>query len=534
MKNYFLIILLLTLSTNACFNVQTLDAEQIFQKVKDAVVTIYVYDVNQQLVGQASGVVIDDTGYIVTNYHAYGGRNYFLVKYKDKTYNDIDIYSLDAQKDILIIKVNPTSGTESIKTFNPIDIGDSDKLKTGEKIYAIGSPGGLENTISEGIISGLRNKQTTSTNLNNYIIKNYIQITAPISSGSSGGAVVNTKGELIGISTFIMEKGQNLNFAIPINEVLKIFNKKNSNIKNNIEYENYFSKGLEAHNKGNYDEAILYYQKVINLNPGYFKAYYNLAQVYYSKGEYMNALNNFQNALEIDTQYIYAYYYLALCYGRLLDYDNAIINFKKAIKLNPQYSNAYHSLASAYVQKGEYQTAIENYKYVLQLNPRDANCYYSLGVVYNILDDHDKAIHSFTKAIEINPNEVEYFQSLGIAYDKKGEYDQAINSITKGLLINDQLIKNYIQTAKQYEALIHKKNKQSAIALYNVGLVYFHKKHYDGAIISYNKAIQYDSTFAEPYHQLSDIYKIKGDYRKAEYYKEKAERLASLTDKQKK
>ena len=104
--------------------------------------------------------------------------------------------------------------------------------------------------------------------------KNFIQITASISAGSSGGAVVNDKGELIGISTLTAKEGQNLNFAIPIDEVLSV---KISSYSKNDAYKDFelFNKGLDAAEKGNYNEAIKYFSQYIEKFPNDAVAYYN-------------------------------------------------------------------------------------------------------------------------------------------------------------------------------------------------------------------------------------------------------------------
>jgi len=119
----------------------------------------------------------------------------------------VDIIGVDVDKDLLILKIKG-------KKFPAVKIGNSKSLNVGQRVYAIGSPMGLENSISEGIISGLRSYDE--------LRRSFIQITASISPGSSGGAVVNDKGELIGISTLTFKQGQNLNFAIPIEDILKV------------------------------------------------------------------------------------------------------------------------------------------------------------------------------------------------------------------------------------------------------------------------------------------------------------------------
>ena len=96
--------------------------------------------------------------------------------------------------------------------IKPLSLGDSDAVRVGETVYVAGNPKGLEGTLSNGIISSLRDKDT----------KGRLQMTAPISPGSSGGPVLNRKGEVIGVSFMTLQGGQNLNFAIPSKYLKKL------------------------------------------------------------------------------------------------------------------------------------------------------------------------------------------------------------------------------------------------------------------------------------------------------------------------
>lgn len=208
-KKLFLFFLLLWPILHYSF-AQAETADKIYSKTNNAIVTIYTFDANGNALSQGSGVVINEKGWIITNYHVYVGAAKLVVEQKNNIIPYSNIIASDTKKDILILKIAKSS-------FPSIVLGNSDNLKIGQKIYAVGSPLGFENSISEGIISGLRRDEVKSENL--------IQISAAISPGSSGGAVLNTKGELIGITTSTVVKGQNLNFAIPINEVLNVYNR---------------------------------------------------------------------------------------------------------------------------------------------------------------------------------------------------------------------------------------------------------------------------------------------------------------------
>ncbi len=146
-----------------------------------------------------SGFIISPDGRIVTNYHVIDGAESGKVVLNDgTTFTDIKVLGWDKVGDLAIIKVSGTG-------LPTVTMGNSDVAQIGESVVAIGSPLGLQNTVSTGIISARR--------------EGYLQTTAPISHGSSGGALFNMMGEVIGITSAGMEEGANLGFAIPINDV---------------------------------------------------------------------------------------------------------------------------------------------------------------------------------------------------------------------------------------------------------------------------------------------------------------------------
>ncbi len=326
MNKYLFLVSIVFASAIKSINAQTLDAEQIYKKVNDAVVTIYAYDSEQKILSQGSGVVLNDKGWIVTNYHVYNGSDKMVVKHKDKIVEYTDIIGVDVEKDILILKI-------ADKTFPSITVGNSDLLNVGQKIYAIGSPMGFENTITDGIISGLRSYEERT--------KNFIQISAAISHGSSGGAVVNAKGELIGISTSTIKNAQNLNFAIPINEVMKVY-KKEGVAKNELTAADYFYRGYYALYKlQNYQGAIKDFNQAIELKSDYAAAYNNRGIAKENLKDYQGAIQDFNKAIELKNDFADAYYNRGRAKGEFQNHQGAIQDFNKAIELESDFLAAY-------------------------------------------------------------------------------------------------------------------------------------------------------------------------------------------------
>lgn len=152
-----------------------------------------------QIVGSGSGIMIADSGYILTNNHVARASHKYAVRIEndDKVYFTNRLVKYHSDFDLAIIQI------ERKLTPLPIYRGPQ-PLVRGQKVVAIGSPEGLFNTVSDGIISGFRTINGVDM----------IQFTAPISNGSSGGAILNMYGEVIGISTSGFDEGQNINFAV--------------------------------------------------------------------------------------------------------------------------------------------------------------------------------------------------------------------------------------------------------------------------------------------------------------------------------
>ena len=159
-------------------------AEQIAEKALAATVYLEMKDRNSATLGFGSGFFVQPD-LIATNYHVIEGAAQGTAKLVGKytTYNIEGITATDQTNDLAILKVNAYG-------INPLLLGNSDDVKIGATVYVAGNPLGLEGTFSDGIISSRRNKHT----------KERLQMTAPISPGSSGGPVLNRKGEVIGVS----------------------------------------------------------------------------------------------------------------------------------------------------------------------------------------------------------------------------------------------------------------------------------------------------------------------------------------------
>ncbi|MGA0333968.1 MAG: S1C family serine protease [Kiritimatiellia bacterium] len=168
-------------------------------------------------VGQGSGVIIDPRGYVITNNHVLQGGQSIEVILQDETSYPAELVGRSAQLDIAVLKIRNESGEE----FPAIEPGDSDTIRVGEMVMAIGSPFSLSSTVTHGVIS---QKGRSEANLP---IVDFIQTSAPINPGNSGGPLIDLEGRLIGINSMIRTGGSasqgsiGIGFAVPSNQALR-------------------------------------------------------------------------------------------------------------------------------------------------------------------------------------------------------------------------------------------------------------------------------------------------------------------------
>ena len=185
-----------------------LDARAVYQQARDSVVVIMAFDETAQGISFGSGFFVEDGNAVVTNLHVIQGAVTLKIKTHSGVVTDVvSVLAYDSERDLAVLRPVHSGKPLPLATRAP-DIG--------EEIVAIGNPKGLEATVSDGIISGIREDEGDT----------YYQISAPISPGSSGGPILNFRGDVVGVATFQYTDGQNLNFAVPAKYVSELLRAK--------------------------------------------------------------------------------------------------------------------------------------------------------------------------------------------------------------------------------------------------------------------------------------------------------------------
>ena len=162
--------------------------------------------------GAGSGVIFAPDGYILTNSHVVDGARSITITLADGHDVAGTVVGEDPETDVAVVRISPPNGMQ----LPAAKLGNSDKLLVGQLVVAIGSPAGLQSTVTAGIISALHR---TLPGYGGRLIEDIIQTDAPINPGNSGGPLVNSRGEVIGINVAMLQQTQGLSFAIPINTV---------------------------------------------------------------------------------------------------------------------------------------------------------------------------------------------------------------------------------------------------------------------------------------------------------------------------
>lgn len=225
-------------------------------RLKDKGDTIFLEESTSKL-GLGTGILVTEDGYIISNEHVSGarGEKCFITTDNGRTYEGNVVWS-DKDNDLSIIKIN-------MKNLTAAKLGDSNDIKLGEKVYAIGNPIGFEfqRTITSGIISAKNRTIKFKENEEEVYMSDLIQTDATINPGNSGGALINEKGEIIGINSIKLESAEGIGFAIPINLIKPIIER----YKNDGKFEE-ATLGIFAYDKN----VIPYIDSNINVDNGIY------------------------------------------------------------------------------------------------------------------------------------------------------------------------------------------------------------------------------------------------------------------------
>ena len=461
-------VLLLFCTINTTPAQTTLPAEDIAEKALAATVYLEMKDKSGKTLGIGSGFFVKPN-LIATNYHVIEGAAKGTAKLVGKytRYNIEGVTATDKVNDLVLLKVTAYG-------IKPLSLGDSDTVRIGETVYVAGNPKGLEGTFSDGVITSREDKNS----------KEWLQTTAPISLSSSGGPVLNRKGEVIGVSlpwyrnSDALLDAQPLNILIPSNYVkilLTYSNTAKSLGQDNIfispdtyfrwgymklVLENYnsaiadfteairlapkniyayFNRGIAKSHLGQHIDAIADWNEAIRLNPDFVSAYVNRGFLKGQLGQYVAAIADFNTVIRLKPNLAVAYFYRGLMKDNLKQYAAAIKDFDTVILLDPNNPDAYNNRGAAKSKLGQYAAAIADWDTTIRLKPDHAEAYFNRGLASGKLGQHAAAIADFDVVIRLTPNNIYAYFNRGFAKNMLGRTWEAKQDLQTALRLAEKV-----------------------------------------------------------------------------------------------
>jgi tetratricopeptide (TPR) repeat protein len=420
---------------------QTLSPQKLFSCLSWSVMVVESLDAKGSVIALGSGVVIG-ADHVITNRHAIEEGVSFRVEHGGKEW-PADLVRVDPDHDLAELSIPELPANAA-----PVVTRDSSTLAVGEKVYAIGAPEGLELTISEGLISGLRDFGKGKV----------IQTSAAISQGSSGGGLFDAQGRLIGITTFYLKEGQSLNFALPAEWTVALDRlpiKATPSVSENSSWFQaflWFEVGYSDTQSGKHDKAISAYREAIRLDPGFAGAWLNLGNSYDAIGQPEKAITALRESLRLKPGLVEAWYDLGLTYVHFGHYENAVNAYQKVIQLKPDFPGVWVSLGLAYLDLNQYDLAINAYREALRAKPDDEHAWTNLGVAYEALGKYASAFSAGQEALRLNPDSAVAWSGLGTVYFDLRQYNRAINAYQQALRLQPDLVPALYNMGLSYKA----------------------------------------------------------------------------------
>ena len=434
---------------------------KLVKKIQPAVVTVIAYDMNNEVASIGTGFFVDKIGELITNHHVLIGKYGAEVRTSDgSTYPVTSILAENKSADLVKVLVDIPSGKFRWLLVN----GDLPTI--AQRVVVVGSPMGLDQTVSEGIVSSIREIPA---------LGHFFQMSAPISPGSSGSPVVDMNGKVLGVATFQYQQGQNLNFAISAKSVRDLnvegpgitiseWTYRLSQQKPRIA-EKLCRTGFNFSINGQDQKALQFFQKATERDPNDPVAWYGLGYCHAGLKNHDSAIEAYKQAIRVNPYDESTYFHLGNYYNKLGRHEDAIVAYKEVIQINPEFEAAYFNLGVAYARMGRLEEAREAFEAVTRINPEAATAYFNAGMAYSQLEQYQEAIEAHKQVIRLKPDFVPAHYNLGIVYGKLGRPDAELASYKDAIRIDPNFAPAHLSMG---QAFLQRGYKAAALDQYKI------------------------------------------------------------------
>ena len=439
--------------------------------VRQSVATVIAFNLDGEMASIGSGFFIDSDGTLVTNHHVLADAYRAEIKTADGVRYPISAVLARSQLlDLIKVRVDIPSAM-----VTPIELSTVEPA-IAERVVVIGSPLGLEQTVSEGIVSAIRMHPASV---------NVYQLTAPISQGSSGSPVLNLAGDVIGVVTFQASKGQNLNFAVSIKALEMLSN--DSEELSIAEWTLRRSgtdprmaaalcqKGAQLSIRGKYEAALDFFQRATEANPEDPDAWHGLGSCYVGMNQPEDAAAAFHHSITADPENAASHFLLAMFYKAQEKYQQAIPALLRVISIDSKNVQARLELADAYGKLNQTEAQIESFKEILAFKPDHVPTLHMMGKTVRGIGRYDEALDLLLKASALEPDNAQIHYDVGVTYHSKNQPREELQAYTRALRANPWL----------------------APAHYNMGLLFVNQGKPRLALLQYEILKSIDNTLAQ-------------------------------------
>ncbi len=376
---------------------ETIDLKALAKKARPAVMLLVVSDADGKEIATGTGFLVSSDGKLITNHHVIEGAASAMAKAENGgRFSVLGVLGDDGEHDLALLALDG-------KDFKPLPLGSTSSVESGTRVAVVGSPLGLEGTLSEGIVSAVRDLPTKSR---------WIQITAALSPGSSGSPVLSASGDVIGVATAELREGQALNFAIPVEAVKELLARTRTtdrlltlpSLAKQTEEEVFsdpdYKAARTAYTLQNYAAALKSIKVTVARFPNSSEAFTMLGDVFYGLGFMSDAAGAYNTAVRLRPDAWRPWIRLGSVYLDESNYLDASAAFEQVVKLEPDNTYAWDWLGDAYCGQSRFDSAATAYKQATKLQPGDVAPWFGLARVYENQGKREEAISIRNREIE--------------------------------------------------------------------------------------------------------------------------------------
>jgi tetratricopeptide (TPR) repeat protein len=451
-----------------------MEPADLFEAVAPSVVVIWATDTAGEALGQGSGVVLEDS-LVITNCHVVDEASHIRASQRKDTVEAV-LVARDGDRDLCLLQLKRALGT-------PASLGTSADLRIGHRVYTVGAPVGMELTIGEGILSGFRVFDSSR----------YLQTTAPISPGSSGGGLWDAEGNLLGITSFYDEFAQSINFAAPVEWVSQV-RVRSKNAQDTSQPIPWLERFSQLSQQGDWASLKEMARRWCLREPGNAWAWYARGVAARNLKESPDTtIKAFHRALQLNERFGEAWELLALTWGDLDSLGLELMHHQRAVSCMPHSASAWFNLGACATNLGEHQVAIKAYRRSLKEGGEQSRVWSRLGLSLARSGRSREARDAIRKSLALDSLDPEGHRIHALILQQSGQMDSAMASWRKVLAYQPQ----------------------DWMAWHNLGVRQYQLGKWQQAIVSLEEAVRLEPTDDMAWYIVASSQRNRGNLPKA-------------------